>query len=167
MRRHCGILNGRSRIAPDSVFALVSAGRELGKLGRAGDAEQTLRRALKLAPRDPEAANQLGLILAAQNHTAEAVACFQQAIAAERNHTGAINNLGVLYVQTQRMQDAIAAFRYGIEVSPDEEIFYLNLARAYMADGDRAKARAILEQLLERQPGNAEAKKGLSELIAR
>jgi FimV-like protein len=67
----------------------------------------------------------------------------------------------------QKIQDAIAAFRYGIEVLPDEEIFYLNLARAYVAIGDRAKARAILEQLLDRQPGNAEAKKGLSELMAR
>jgi type IV pilus assembly protein PilF len=95
------------------------------------------------------------------------VECFQRAIAAERNHSGAINNLGVLYVRMQKIQDAIAAFRYGIEVAPDEEIFYLNLARAYAASGDRAKARAILEQLLDRQPGNVEAKKGLSELMAR
>jgi FimV-like protein len=154
-------------IVPDSVFALVSAGREQGKLGRAVEAERTLRRALKVAPRDPEGANQLGLLLAAQNRTAEAAECFQQAIAAERDHSGAINNLGVLYVRMQKIQDAIAAFRYGIEVSPDEEIFYLNLARAYVASGDPVKARAILEQLLERQPGNAEAKKGLAELRPR
>ena len=58
----------------------------------------------------------------------------------------------------------MAAFRYGIEVAPDEEISYLNLARVYARQGDRIKARDILQQLLARRPSNAAALKALREL---
>ena len=152
-------------IVPDSTFALVSAGREHGKLGHADRAQQMLHRALEIEPKNAEAANQLGLLLAAQNHLPEALQWFQQALAAQRDHTGAINNMGVLYMQMQKSNDAIAAFRYGIQVAPEEEIFYLNLARAYVAVGDPTKARDILQQLVDRRPDSAMAKKGLEELM--
>ena len=153
-------------ILPDSAFALMSAGRAHGKLGHASIAEQMLRRALEIEPRNAEASNQLGLLLSGQNRTDEARKSFQDAIAAERDHTGAINNLGVLYMQTQKPQDAIAAFRYGIEVAPDEELLYFNLARVYVAVGDRVKARYVLQQLLVRHPDSVMGKKGLAELGA-
>ncbi|HZT30641.1 MAG TPA: FG-GAP-like repeat-containing protein [Bryobacteraceae bacterium] len=153
-------------ITPESTFALISAGRAQGKLGRAQAAQRLLERALELEPKNAEAANQLGLLFAGQNRMEEAVRCFQEAIAAQRNHAGAINNLGVLYMRMQKPRDAIAAFRYGMEVAPDEEVFYLNLARAYVATGDRAKARDILQQLLTRRPDSTMGKKGLAELGA-
>jgi FimV-like protein len=151
-------------IFPDSTFALISAGREEGKLRRPDAARRRLERALELEPQNAEAANQLGLLWAAQNRLAEAVKSFQQAISAQRDHAGAINNLGVVYIQMQKPLDAIAAFRYGIQVAPDEEISYLNLARAYVAVGQTAKARDILQELIERQPDSAMARKGLAEL---
>jgi len=152
-------------LVPDSTFALVSAGREHGKLGHREIAQQMLERALAIEPQNAEAANQLGLLFAAQNRPGEAVKFFQQAVASQRDHTGAINNLGVLYMQMQRPNDAIAAFRYGIQVAPDEELLYLNLSRAYVAVGESAKARDILQQLVERRPDSAMAKKGLAELM--
>ena len=90
----------------------------------------------QIEPQNAEAANQLGLLFAAQNRLREAVKFFQQAVAAQRDHTGAINNLGVLYMQMQKPDDAIAAFRYGIQVAPNEEMLYLNLSRAYVAVGE-------------------------------
>jgi FimV-like protein len=122
-----------------------------------------LERALAIEPQNAEASNQLGLLLA-RNSPGEAVKFFQQAIASQRDHTGAINNLGVLYMQMRKPDDAIAAFRYGLQVAPDEEILYLNLSRAYMAVGEPAKARDILQQLVERRPDSAMAKQGLAEL---
>jgi tetratricopeptide (TPR) repeat protein len=151
-------------IVPDSVFALTGAGREQGKLGEFAKAEQYLERALEIDPRDAEAANQLGLIYAAQDRLEEAARCFERSIASDRAHAGAINNLGVVYMRMQKPHEAIAAFRYGIQVAPDEEMFYLNLARAYVATGDRSKARDVLDQLLQRRPDSASARKGLAEL---
>jgi len=151
-------------IAPNSVFALVSAARERGKLGDVRQAEEMLSRAIQLDPANADAANQMGLLLAGEGRLNEALKSFQQAIAFQRNHTGAINNLGVIYMELQKPQEAIAAFRYGIEAAPDDETAYLNLARAYGVTGDRERARTILQELLLRKPDNSAARKGLDEL---
>jgi Tfp pilus assembly protein PilF len=151
-------------IEPGSVFVLVSAAREHGKLGDAREAEQMLSRAIGLDPANADAANQMGLLLAGQGRLAEALKWFQQAIASRRDHAGAINNLGVIYMELQKPQEAIAAFRFGIEAVPDDETAHLNLARAYGVTGDRERARAILQQLLLSKPASAAARKGLDEL---
>ena len=77
---------------------------------------------------------------------------------------GAINNLGVIYMQMQKPQEALAAFQYGIKVAPDDETLYLNLARVYVRLGDRAKARDILQQLLEHKPDSSAAREALEAL---
>jgi Flp pilus assembly protein TadD len=70
----------------------------------------------------------------------------------------------VLYMEMEKQRDAIAAFRYGIEVAPDDETIYLNLARVYVRQGDRVKAREVLRSLQTQKPGSVVARKALSEL---
>ncbi|MDQ1471381.1 MAG: hypothetical protein QOJ99_2861, partial [Bryobacterales bacterium] len=60
--------------------------------------------------------------------------------------------------------NSVAAFRYGIQVDPDDDQLYLNLARIYVTIGEREQARALLNQLMDRKPGNAVAAKALSKL---
>ena len=86
---------------------------------------------------------------------------------AQPDHPGAINNLAVLYAKLGQPNDAIAAFRYGIRTNPDDDELYLNLARIYVTMGEREKARAVLNELMERKPGNATATKALAQLEAR
>ena len=50
---------------------------------------------------------------------------------------------------------------------PSDESFYLNLAGVYAGDGNRDAARRIIEQLLARDGGNANAKRALRELEVR
>jgi thioredoxin-like negative regulator of GroEL len=50
------------------------------------------------------------------------------------------------------MNNAISAFRYGIQVAPDEDDLYLNLARTYVTMGERDKARNVIGQWLKRKP---------------
>ncbi len=149
---------------PNLAFVLVNAGQAYKQQGNLPAAEKALRRALEVEPEDADAANQLGLVLAGQGNTAEGVKAFQRAIAAQRDHAEAINNLAVLYIQSRQINDAIAAFRYGIEKAPNFETTYLNLARLYTDLGQMEKARQTLEQLLERQPQNAAARKALLQL---
>lgn len=148
---------------PKSSFALLSLGEAHAALGDDAAAEALFRRAIE-GPSGADAATQLGLLLVRENRLDEARVSFQKAVTLQRDHVWAINNLGVLYMQMHKVDDAVAAFRYGIEVAPDEEISYLNLARVYAREGDRARARDILGQLLSRQPANAAASKSLREL---
>jgi tetratricopeptide (TPR) repeat protein len=81
-----------------------------------------------------------------------------------RDYADAINNLGGVYVRLGQTKDAIAAFRYGIEVVPDNELLYLNLAGVYWSFGSSERAREILERLLARKPDSIGARRALQEL---
>jgi Flp pilus assembly protein TadD len=106
----------------------------------------------------------LGLAIAQQNRLKEARDYVQKAISVKRDHAGAINNLGVLYLQLNQPNDAIAAFKYGLEVAPESDSLYLNLARVYVRLQDRHKARDVILQLLQRNPDHPAALRALREL---
>lgn len=154
-------------LKPDLLYTLLNAGQCADKLHQQQKAEEWYRQALHLDPQSPEAANGLGLALAKQGHAEEARQYFEQAIAFRRDYSAAINNLGVLYLQEGRVSDAIAAFEYGMRVAPDADILYLNLGRTYTRLGKIDKARQVMQQLLDRKPGNVTARHALQELNSR
>lgn len=154
-------------LKPDLFYNLLNAGLAAAKLDRQEDAETWFRRALQADPLSPEAANGLGLALVKRGRAEDARPLFEQAIAERRDYSAAINNLGALYLQQAKVDDAIAAFEYGIRVAPDEDILYLNLGRTYARLGKFDKARQVMQQLLDRKPGNATATRALQELAER
>ncbi len=147
---------------PDNARVLVLAGELHLEAGRLDKAEKYFEQASN--SESAEAANELGLALAKQGQLDKAQSYFKQAIAKRRDYAEAINNLGVLYTQQAKVNDAVAAFSYGIRVSPDEDILYLNLGRLYARTGQLDKARVTMQQLLERKPDSATAKRALQEL---
>jgi FimV-like protein len=147
--------------------AFVGAGEVYAKQNDKANAQKMFERAVSLDPKCADAMNQLGLLAAGSNDVLVARRWFQQALEAQKDHPGAINNLGVLYAKMGQPNDSIAAFRYGIKMNPDDDELYLNLARIYVTMGEREKARAVLNELMERKPGNATARKALGELEAR
>ncbi len=149
---------------------IVPPKRNLIKLGAAFFLEKMpdaalvyLNDALQLQP-NADAANGLGLMFARQGRLEEARDWFQKAITLDRAHAGAINNLGVLYAERRQWNDAIAAFEYGISVAPDDESMYLNLGRVLIQNGQRERARATMERLLERKPDSRIARRALDEI---
>jgi Flp pilus assembly protein TadD len=74
------------------------------------------------------------------------------------------NNLGVLYLRTQRRDQAVAEFEKCIQAFPAFDQSYLNLARIYLIEGDRERARATLLALLKEHPDHAEAQRALQEI---
>ena len=154
-------------IQPDLGYLLVSAAQASEKAGAEEKARGYYQHALQADPKNPDAANGLGLMLAKRGQTGEAKSLFEQAIEERRDYGSAINNLGVLYMNTGQINDAVAAFRYGVEAAPDEEILYLNLARIYARQNQKEKARDVMQQLLARKPGNPTAERALRELEQR
>jgi cytochrome c-type biogenesis protein CcmH/NrfG len=72
--------------------------------------------------------------------------------------------MGVLKLRTGHREDAVKSFEECIRVAPDFDQSYLNLARVYALEGDREKARAVLDSLLRRHPEHVAAKAMLAEL---
>jgi tetratricopeptide (TPR) repeat protein len=153
--------------SPGNVRVQVVVGQIQLDANRLGVAEASFRKALALDDANAEALNGLGLTLAKQGHAVEAQERFKQAIAIKRDYADAINNLGVSYAQQGKLNDAISAFDYGIRVAPNEDILYLNLGRIYVQTGKMERARQVMQELLERQPDNATARRAIAELSGR
>ena len=151
-------------LKPDLLYTLLNAGHCADKLNQQKKAEEWYREALQLNPQSPEAANGLGLALAKQGQAGQARQYFEQSITLRHDYPEAINNLGVLYLQEGKVNDAIAAFEYGMREAPDADILYLNLGRTYTRLGKIDKARQVMQQLLDRKPDNATARRALQEL---
>ena len=141
--------------------AFVGAGEVYAKQDGPANARRMFQRALELDPKCADAMNQLGLLAAGANdlHLARGSGSSRR-LKRSRDHPGAINNLGVLYAKMGQPNDSIAAFRYGIKMNPDDDELYLNLARIYVTMGQREKARAVLNELLEQKPGNRDGDQG-------
>lgn len=149
---------------PDLPYATVNAAQAYADIGNNAQAERFYRRALLLDSLSAEAANGLGLVLAKQNRSAEAKKAFERAIELRPAFGAAINNLGVLYISVGDIVNAIAAFRYGTEASPDDDELSMNLASAYVQHAERERARQVIQQWLERKPGNPQALRALRAL---
>lgn len=154
-------------IQPASVNAWIGLGDVCARQNKAAEAADNYRKALDFDAKSAEAANGLGLALAKQNRYDEARSFLQRAIEIRRNYPEAINNLAVLYTQQGQVNDAIAAWQYGIQVAPDDDVLYLNLGRTYVRLGDVEKARTLMQELLDRKPGNLIARRALQNLERR
>ncbi|MBI4161208.1 MAG: tetratricopeptide repeat protein [Acidobacteria bacterium] len=67
------------------------------------------------------------------------------------------NNLGILHLERGQVDDAIREFRLALQDRPGLPILRINLGRAYLAKGDRQKARSILRGVVVEQPAAKEA----------
>jgi tetratricopeptide (TPR) repeat protein len=151
-------------IDPEHAVALQNLGNAYRQKKDWDSARKTLEHALALNPGDAEANYGLGMVFAQLNDTGRAYAFLQKALAARRVYPEALNNLGILCLRTGRAEEAKKSFAESIRVAPGFEQPYLNLARVYSIEGDKAKAREILQELLKVHPEQAQARRELEAL---
>ncbi len=150
--------------SPDHIIALVNLGNAYRQLQRWTVAIETFQRALAIDDRDPEANYGLGMVCAAMNDTDSAYEYLQKALSARPAYPEALNNLGILYLRTQRRDQAVASFKESIRVAPTFPQAYINLAKVYAIEGATQDAKAILLDLLKKEPANEQARQMLEEL---
>jgi tetratricopeptide (TPR) repeat protein len=152
------------QIDPEHSIALVNLGNAFRQKKDWAQARHTLERALALNPDDPEANYSIGMVYAQQNDSTRAYEYLQKALSLRPVYPEALNNLGILYLRTRRPEEAVRSFEESIRVAPDYDQSYLNLARVYVIEGDREKARGVLQNLLKQRPGHAQAEAELKQL---
>jgi Flp pilus assembly protein TadD len=70
----------------------------------------------------------------------------------------------VLYLRTRRRDDAVRTFEDCIRAVPDFNQSYLNLARVYVIEGDKTKARDLLSEYLKRNPADGQVRQALEQI---
>jgi protein O-GlcNAc transferase len=99
------------------------------------DAADFLARAVALAPGSAEMRNDLGVVLAARGHLAEAAASFARAIEINPRYIEARTNLGMALAREGRSAEANAAFEAALAIDPNAAIAHFHFANVLRAQG--------------------------------
>jgi tetratricopeptide (TPR) repeat protein len=139
-----GLRNLHTKTARADVHNVL--GLLLGRKGASG--EEVLaefREALKLDPKNPEAHNNIGLVLAQTGEDERALAEFREAIAIRPDYADAHANLGAALMMSD-VEQAIGELEKAISLDPTLVTAQFNLAEAYGNSPSHGTAKQI-EQL--------------------
>ena len=157
------LLEHRRRRRPGDFGVLADIGRCLSGLGRYGEAEEMLRRALEGLD-NAATRYALGLALDGAGRLSEAIAEYRRALDRNPNHPEALNNLGVALAAEGRMGEAARHFERLIALDAGNADAHANLGHALAARGARARATGAFREALRLDPDHAGARGGLQDI---
>jgi tetratricopeptide (TPR) repeat protein len=155
------------RLERDHFGALHRLGVLRAHQGSPGDALTLLGLAVRQNPQSPEAQNHLGSILHARQRYAEAIACFDQAIALDADYAEAHYNRGGSMLALGRLDQAIASYRRALDIDPDFAPAHFNCGLALQQAGRLAEAAAHYRRAVATEPGYGRARAALGALLLR
>jgi Flp pilus assembly protein TadD len=125
------------------------------------------RQALRLVPDDPEAQNNLGIVLARQGRLDEAGARFQQALRLKDDYPDAHNNLGNVLEKQDKLDEAMACYQQALRLKPHYPEAHYNLGIVLARQGRLDEAEACYQQALRLKPDYPEAHNNLGTVLTR
>lgn len=111
-----------------------------------------------------EAYGQMGRVYHAYDFSDAAAACYQNARHLAPHEFAWAYYLGRLYQEKGEINKAITYLRIAQELRPDEVPVLVNLAEAYLADGQSEAAKALFESALALDNSPAAARAGLGKI---
>ena len=121
---------------PNSAHALHYLGLIAHQRERHPEAEELIRRAIRLRERVPEFHVNLGNVLKRLDRIAEAIAEYREALRLRPKYAEAECNLGNMYLNLGRVDQAISHYRAGLRLDPDLPLVQAHLAYVLnLADG--------------------------------
>ncbi len=134
-------LRAALRIEPDNVLALTKLGQALWEPrdpDLVDEAETHCRRALALAPREPEILENLGQVLRLKGRSGEALACYRHGLELAPHSVSLRLSIGELLLSSGRYEDAVRVVKEAGDLDP-------NCARLHVQRGSLALARQRFE----------------------
>lgn len=128
------------------------------------DAQSHLRRAVAMAPAQPEFAAALARSLTITQDLSEALAEADRALAMAPSDPRLLDTLGVVYTQCNAHDRAADAFRGACALDPGNAGYRFNLGVSLMFHGDNAGAEEELDACVRLNPRNWRAHYTLSQL---
>jgi Flp pilus assembly protein TadD len=128
------------------------------KEGKANEAISTLKKALEVAPDDPDTLQLLVNLLASTNREEEAKAYMAKLPQGTKFDPAIGLNLGIKAFNEGKMDNALKEFNEVIAANPGMADAYYYRAMVYLGKQQNAQAKADLNKLLELDPGSKFAK---------
>jgi arylsulfatase A-like enzyme/predicted Zn-dependent protease len=150
---------------PDRPGVRQNYGKLLRELERYADSERELRLAAAQSEDDARTRVSLAETLVAERKHAEAATLVDAVLAKEPADPEALGVKGRLLASEGKIKDALPYFEKAAATSDPEP--FIELARAYLAAGDIAKARDTAAEALRRNPGHPWAMGVLGTALAR
>jgi predicted O-linked N-acetylglucosamine transferase (SPINDLY family) len=107
-------------------------------------------------PGSAETHNNLGIALAAQHQTQEAVTEFRHAVRLKSNYPEAYSNLGAVLTEIGQFYEAVDVLRRALQFAPRNATVYSNLGNALKGQGDLDKAIEMFQRALQWDPRQPE-----------
>lgn len=152
---------------PDRISAALDQARRLMQAGRLADAAQVCRKAIAIAPREPEAHHLLGIALIQAGQAAQAIATFRQAAALAPASPAILNHLGVALCQDGAAAEGAEVLRRAAALAPRAADIASNLGRALDLCGRSGEAAAAYAAATAAAPGLWPAWAGLMSVLHR
>src|SRR3990172_8796623 len=160
-------------VDPGCSVCWNNLGASLTAQRRHAEAEAAFRRAFALRPRRALLANNVATALHAQSKFKEAEEMLHLARRLEPNLTGPLANLGAVYSQQSRYAESLPYYRQAFAQDPGFAGLAPNYSLALVARaveerkaGRALVAKALLQEALAVNPGDAEAQRQLQALLA-
>jgi tetratricopeptide (TPR) repeat protein len=144
------------------VRAQYTAATRLMLMGRARDAEECLRRALAVDPRNPEANEKLALLLQIEGRTWESMPYVEAVVLSGRcgrDQLLMIGGVDAIMVDDSRIVEEC------LRNVPDDSLILLSKARMDLIENRPADAESLLRRILDQDPQQIEAQARLGELL--
>jgi tetratricopeptide (TPR) repeat protein len=135
----------------DAARAHTAIAQALEALGRAEEAEQSFRAALR-SGKAPETRVRYAVFLFRQGRTVEALHPLQEVLKADPAHFEANLESGRVLLQLGRLEDAVKHLERALESRPDSSQAHLLAARALQRSGRTAEAEKHLKAVKAPEP---------------
>ena len=133
------------------------------RMGENKRADESLKKALKVAPHNAAANFNMGLLKAEENDPTQAETYFRRAFKADRQMAQAAYNLCII-TSKDRISEAVSWCRKAMELRPQEPKYGYTLAFYLNQKGDRDEAVKTLKEIVEKHPGFKDAEILLQEI---
>ncbi len=134
----------------------------LGKVdlrtGRYDEAEQILARLVERSPGNLEASDTLAALYEYQKKYDRAIDLYTTLLRHATPSAYLKDRIGSLHLRVGRYREAVAVLEEGQRIDPNDSAGLLALAQAYDGAGDTAAALSSYDRLIDREPGNLEAR---------
>src|SRR5262249_34456477 len=154
-----------------SAEALYGIGSACLEQQKTAEAKDNFKRAVRLHASYPEtlpnAWNNLGLLAAREDRTAEAIPYFLEALKLSPEHLVSHENLGNAYRQLKQFDDARRVLEQALVVDPEDPEANYSLGMVFAQTDDTEHAFDYLQRALKFRPAYPEALNNLGVLYLR